>query len=75
MKTVEKQQINLKDVQGAFCSWKDCPRITDGLSLPDGWRVVVLARGSLLDFENLMRADREWVLCEKHFEQLDALLK
>lgn len=30
MKTVEKQQINLKDVQGAFCSWKDCPRITDG---------------------------------------------
>lgn len=68
-------EIPLNEIKGCLCAWEGCREEFDGDKLPSGWRVLVIARGPLFDTQNLINADRDAVLCPKHFKQIDSLLK
>lgn len=66
----------------AICAWAGCeeqhpiPKGSDSIdSLPEGWRLLVVAKGSLFDRKNLMNADVDGSLCPKHYKELLSLLK
>ncbi len=58
------------------CARKGCGKTADGNidSLPEGWRVIVMARGSLFKPVNPMTADWDGVLCPKHFQEINNML-
>ena len=58
------------------CAWEGCRETFEGYlpQLPDGWKVLVVADGSLLESENLLNADIDCVLCPKHNVELRKLL-
>jgi len=49
-------------------------RHSAAFDIPPGWRVLVIAKGWLFEEYNLMHADRDGVLCPKHFQELDSFL-
>ena len=73
----QKETIELDQVaHKVFCARKGCGTTADGDidSLPFGWRVIVIARGSLLKKTNLMNADWDGVLCPQHAQEINNML-
>ena len=54
------------------CAWTGCKRsvFATTLTLPAGWKHIVVASGSLFEQENLMAADVDGVLCPDHYKEL-----
>ena len=72
----ELVSVSVSEIQGAICAWKGCEKSAPMFKeLPPGWRYIVMSKGILLDPENLMRAERDSVLCPKHFDELSGFLK
>lgn len=58
------------------CVRRGCDKTAEGSinDLPEGWRVIVMARGSVIQLENLITADRDGVLCPEHFREINSML-
>jgi hypothetical protein len=72
----EKKPFIKSEERGVMCARKGCGKIAyrNIDNLPEGWRVIVIARGSLLQQKNLLNADRDGVLCPEHFKEMNSLL-
>ena len=75
-KKAELTKVRVSDIKGALCARNSCLRFFDGDvdNLPPGWHLIVMARGSLFNVQNLLTADRDGVLCPEHFKEIDDLL-
>jgi hypothetical protein len=74
--TVHREKITGGGVMEAVCSWAGCGRTIFAHNvLPAGWKVIVVARGSLFKTQNLLSADVDGFLCPEHFKELYGLLK
>ena len=65
------------DLDAANAELAETPSLQEEGSTPEiklGWRLIVLAQGSLLKRENLMNADRGGLQCPEHYLALDGLL-
>ena len=74
--TATRVQIPISALGFSACVRKACKELFMGGidDLPNGWRVVVMARGCLFDAGNLIGAERDGVLCPRHFKEIDGLL-
>ena len=72
---LEKRKIRLDEKTGYGCAWIGCESEYSGNTLPPGWRLLVVAKGSLFDKRNLLNADIDSSLCPQHVNELGKLLK
>jgi len=72
---LEKREIRLDEITGHGCAWIGCKSEYLSNTLPPGWRLLVVAKGSLFDKRNLLNADIDGSLCPQHVDELGKLLK
>jgi len=79
---IRLERVSRDEIAAAACAWAGCeetyPVGKGGDSVaspPEGWRLLVVAKGSLFNPRNLLNADVDGSLCPKHFKLLLSLLK
>lgn len=79
---VKLEKHRLDEIRGTACAWLGCheeypiPKGSSSVdSMPEGWRSLVVAKGSLFDPRNILHADVDGSLCPKHYRQLLSILK
>ena len=59
-----------KRPRGAICAYRRCSQGFQGFELPQDWRSIVMAPGSLLNKRTLLNADRDGLLCPTHVSEI-----
>lgn len=78
----KRESIKPAEIVGWQCLAKDplsrggrCQQTADDWEpLPRGWRVILIASGSLLEEKNLFHAQRDGVLCSRHVAAVEKTL-
>jgi len=79
---VRLERVSRGKIAATACAWVGCDETyviakgSDSIdSLPEGWRLLVVAKGSLFNPRNLLNADVDGSLCPKHYKLLLSILK
>ena len=66
----QTRRATLDRPRGGICAYRGCSQDFQGLELPQDWRSIVMAPGSLLDKRTLLKADRDGLLCPGHVSEI-----
>ena len=74
---METRSVPVDSIIEAVCARKGCHAtvLATTLVLPGGWRHIIIANGSLFEHENLLKADRDGILCPNHVDEVQSLFK
>ena len=82
MTEIERRKVPPDEIVGAMCVWLGCQEKfvfpegnINNTYLPEDWRCLIVAKGSLFNAETIMNADVDGFLCPKHNKVLLGLLK